>query len=106
MPAPNSVIAPVSGGYYQESTYSNNDSYYTGGGGYGGYSGGYGAGSGSIKSLLDMAVKPSMPSSTDEKELLKYQEDLQAYNRLITMLTNILQVEHETRKAPIQNFRV
>ena len=77
----------------------------------GGGGGGGGGGSGSISALLDGIKKPEIPAATgdsdaDERALLKYQEQIQAYNRMITMLTNLMQVLHDTRKAIIQNFRV
>jgi hypothetical protein len=56
--------------------------------------------------LYDQLKKPSMPADPkDDKAMMKYQEDMQAYNRMVTMLTNMIQMQHESLKAVIQNFR-
>jgi len=77
------------------SSYSSGDSIYRGGGG-----------NSSISSMMGGMTKPTRSANMTEEESLDYQEQLQAYNRMITMLTNILQIEHDTKKAVIQNFRV
>jgi len=38
-------------------------------------------------------------------QLMKKQEEMQNYNRTITMLTNMLQMDHEAKKAIASNFR-
>ena len=38
--------------------------------------------------------------------MLRYQEETQRYNRMITFLTQMLTVQHDTQKAAVQNLRV
>ncbi|MCL2626223.1 MAG: hypothetical protein FWD46_05355 [Cystobacterineae bacterium] len=75
------------------------------------------SGGGGLFSMLDSVSKPTMPTypgsnaSEDEKKaydqaLIKYQEEMQTYNRILTAVSNMLQVEHDTKKAIIQNYRV
>ena len=95
MPAPNSAIAPVNS---YDSVYSPNPSAsWVANTGY--------AGGSSVAPVLSTIQRPTMPDPKDEKAMLQYQEELQAYNRLITMLTNIIQIMHDTQKAVIQHFR-
>lgn len=58
----------------------------------------------SIDSLVDPSIGKD-PTKMNDKELLKYQEEMQRYNRLITFLTNLLMMKHEASKAIIQNLR-
>jgi hypothetical protein len=67
-------------------------------------------GNSSSGSLLDeigsFPKKPTMPSDPkDDRAMMKYQEEMQAYNRMITMLTNVLQMRHESNKAIVSNLR-
>ena len=78
--------------------------------GTGGASGLPSTGGSSGGSLLDeigsFPKKPSMPSDPkDDRAMMKYQEEMQAYNRMITMLTNVLQMRHESNKAIVSNLR-
>jgi hypothetical protein len=65
-----------------------------------------GGGSDSILNELSLPAKPGNPgaNATDE-QLLKYQEAMQRYNRMLTMITQLLQMQHEGKKSVIQNMR-
>ncbi|MCL2314528.1 MAG: hypothetical protein FWC28_04665 [Proteobacteria bacterium] len=54
-----------------------------------------------------MATMNDPKKSQQEKDMamMQYQEQMQAYNRMISMITNMMQMQHDTQKAIIQNFR-
>jgi hypothetical protein len=41
----------------------------------------------------------------DDLRLLRMQDQIQAYNRQVTMLSNVIKARHETNKAAINNLR-
>jgi hypothetical protein len=41
-----------------------------------------------------------------DQAMANYQAAMQRYNQAVAMITNMLQVQHDTTKAIIQNFRV
>ncbi|MCA9664677.1 MAG: hypothetical protein KC503_03785 [Myxococcales bacterium] len=51
-----------------------------------------------MKSLLDQ-------HQSDELKLLKLQSEIQAHNRQITMVSNVMKARHDTAKAAISNMR-
>jgi len=74
--------------------------------------------SGSGVSLNGITIPGQMPKASDygdltnnnnkaayDQAMLRFQEEQQAYNRAIDMLTKIMQMRHETLKGIIQNFR-
>ncbi|MCL2626035.1 MAG: hypothetical protein FWD46_04345 [Cystobacterineae bacterium] len=64
----------------------------------GGYSG--------VDNLLSGLKKPTdITGNENEVDLAKKQQEWQKYNQMITMLTQLMQIQHDTRKAVIQNFR-
>jgi hypothetical protein len=64
----------------------------------GGASGGSTAGGGPLKSLLDK-------HQSDELKLLELQSKIQAHNRQVTMVSNVMKARHDTAKAAISNMR-
>jgi hypothetical protein len=67
---------------------------------------GYGGRSDSISNELKLPDKPQNPGpNANDQQLLKYQEDMQKYQRTLTMLTQMLQMQHEGKKSVVQNFR-
>ena len=61
---------------------------------------------GDIDQLMAQLKKPSMPADPkDDKAMMKYQEEMQAYNRMVTMITNLIQMKHDSLKATLQNLR-
>ena len=59
-----------------------------------------------IDQLGKLPEKPPFPGeNASDQDLLKYQEGMQKYNRAITMITSILQMESEAKKSVVQNLR-
>jgi hypothetical protein len=55
---------------------------------------------------LTLPPKPTNPgANASDQDMLKYQEDMQRYNRMLTMITQLQQMDHEGKKAVIQNLR-
>jgi hypothetical protein len=69
----------------------------------GGATGAAGAGGGAkgeMDKLLDQIKDP------EQKALFKLQQEMQRQNMLFSMLTNLQQIQHDTRKAAVNNLRV
>jgi hypothetical protein len=65
------------------------------------------AASGRTPSVEDLKAKYiSEGIKPEDAALMARQEQMQAYQRLIMMMTAIIQAKHEASKAVIQNFRV
>jgi len=73
---------------------------------------------GSGVSLNGIAIPSKMPNASEfgdltdpknkanyDQAMLRFQEEQQAYNRAIDMLTKMMQMRHETAKGIIQNLR-
>jgi hypothetical protein len=67
--------------------------------------------------FFDTASRLSNPSSSggldtskikdpEQRELLEMQKEMQKQNQIMTMLTQIAQIQHDSKKAVLQNFRV
>jgi len=101
--------APSNG--INSTNYDSNVSTYSNGGSFSTNQSYKGGGDSNIRSMIDglnrpTPKEPTGDAETDEKNSLKYQMEIQAYNRMMNTLTNIIQIEHDTKKAVIQNFRV
>ena len=59
-----------------------------------------------MTSPIEPPVAPTPPpADADEAAIVRYQQQLQEYSRTMQMLSNLQQMEHETRKAIVQNLR-
>lgn len=72
--------------------------------GQGGNTGGLAFNEKSLEVLEKAGVDVSNLNDKD-KAMLGAQQAMQDYNRMITLLTSLLQMQHEAQKAIIQNFR-
>ena len=66
---------------------------------------GGGGGSGVDRAKQDAGDIGKGELKPEDQAMLDKQEAAQKYNRMITLLTSILQMQHEAQKAIIQNFR-
>lgn len=64
---------------------------------------GAGSGSGAVPQVPPQP-KPPGPNASDQ-QLLEYQQQIEKYNRLMTMITNLMQMQHERKKSIVNNFR-
>ena len=56
--------------------------------------------------MPELPVAPTPPpEGADEAAMMEYQQQMQRYSRLVDTISNLQQMEHETRKAIVQNIR-
>jgi hypothetical protein len=79
-----------------------------GGAGGAGAAGGGGGGGAGLDGAMAEANRLGVDTSglkAEDAATLNAQAEAQAYQRMITLLTNLLQMQHEAQKSIIQNFR-
>jgi hypothetical protein len=58
-----------------------------------------------MRSVLIGSLAALTEHDAATQRMLQYQEAMQKYNRMMTMLSNLLQMQHETTKAIVRNLR-